>query len=410
MVFSFGKVYLFAAFALILAGSGFAIPITSCGVISSSGGYELANDISAGNGTCINITASSVALDCMGFTITGPGAYPSYGIYSNQPGTTVKNCNVDNFWAGIYYSNVVGGTILANSVASNVVQSGGIVLSGGSNNLLQDNTAVTRPGYGGSPIMLSGSSYNTLIDNYGEGLGWIGIILWDAAGVGSDHNTLTGNTGIAGSDGIILWKSNYNNLTNNTGTGTGNPGRGIYLVGAHDNYLSGNTGTATASSSYMGVVGIDLIWSSDNVLEDNTANSNGGRGIGLYGDAANGASNGNTFKANTIYSPYTEVGIAGLASGNSFYYNTFSDTAGVYVNDASGGNSWNTVVGGVNKGNLWYNVINSPNNLQIRDRPPRDGWGDSGPGWPFRQATSQGKFIGTGADNGPCITPSLCTW
>ena len=406
----FGKVYLMAAFALILAGLSFAIPIASCGAISSPGSYELSNDISAGNGTCINITAPGVTLDCTGFSINGPGTYPSFGVYSNQPSTVVKNCRINDFYAGIFFANVSGGEIRGNTIATNVRSGTGIWLVRGTGNLLDGNIATVTGAYTATPIYLQGSSWNVLTGNQGNGNLWIGIVLWDLNGAGADHNTLIGNTGSGAADGIILWGSSYNNLTNNTGTGTGNPGRGIYLVSSNGNYLSGNTGRATASTSYMGVVGIDLIWSSNNVLENNIADSQGGRGIGLYGDNATGPSNGNTFRANTVYSPYNEVGISGIASGNSFYYNTFRDTAGVYVRDESGGNTWSIFSGGVNKGNYWYNVINSRNNLQIRDKPPRDGWGDSGPGYPFSQATSEGKFVGTGADSGPCITPLLCIW
>ena len=313
----------------------------------------------------------------------------------------MRSCNVNNFWIDIYYDNVVGGTLLKNTVRSDVTQGGGIVLSRGSNNLLQDNNAVTRPGYGGNPIYLSGSSSNTLINNYGESWHWIGIVLWDLNGQGSDNNVLTGNTGIAEADGIILWRSHNNKLNGNTGTGTGNPGRGIYLVGANGNSLSGNTGIATASSSYIGVVGIDLIWSSNNVLDNNIANSQGGRGIGVYGDTTYGAANNNLFTGNTVFSPFAEVRISGnAASGNVFYRNVFTDTAGLYVQDETSGNQWDSGISGSRRqGNYWPNVLTGA--VQVIDQAPGNGWGDCGSGFPYSQATSQGKFVGPGADNAP---------
>lgn len=395
---------IFAAISFKSGEAASFAPITSCGTISASGNYELANNLSSASGTCITITAPNVNLNCLNFSITGSGVYPSTAVYSNQANTSVSNCTIDNFWKGIHFDNVSGGIVSKNTISSNVTQAMGIHLMSGSGNQLQSNSAVTRPSYGGAPIVLEGSSNNTLINNYGESDKWIGITLWDLAGVGANNNILTGNTGIGGPDGIILWNSDNNRLTSNTGIGNGNPGRGIYLVGSDGNTLDSNICRATASSTYIGVAGCDLIWSSNNYLANNQIESNGGAGLSIYGDNTNGASTGNTILNNTLSGPNIQAYIYGnAAGGNTFVRNHFSATSGLYVRDESSGNAWDNGSGSRDRqGNYWPNVLSGA--VEVIDSKPGNGWGNCGTGFPYSQATSQGKFVGPGADNAPATT------
>jgi parallel beta-helix repeat protein len=345
-----------------------------------------------------------VNLNCLNFSITGPAAYPSTAIYSNQANTSVSNCTINDFWKGIHFENVSGGSVIKNDVRSDVTQAFGIHLSGGTGNTLQDNTAITRPSYGGAAINLEGSSNNTLLNNYAESDKWIGITLWDLGGIGANNNVLTGNTGIGGADGIIVWRSHNNRLVSNTGTGTGNPGRGIYLVASNSNTLDSNICSATASATYIGVAGCDLIWSSNNYLANNQIQSNGGASLSIYGDGTNGASSGNIMADNTLSGPNIQAYIYGnAAGGNTFVRNHFTETAGIYVRDESSGNIWDTGEGSrVRQGNYWPNVLSG--SVEVIDSKPGNGWGNCGTGFPYAQATSQGKFFGPGADNAPATT------
>ncbi len=229
----------------------------------------------------------------------------------------------------------------------------------------------------------------------------IGITLWDLAGVGANNNTLTGNTGIGGADGIIVWHSDNNTLTGNTGTGTGNPGRGIYLVSADGNILNSNTCQATSSTNYIGVAGCDLIWSSNNQLTNNQIISNGGAALSMYGDSTSGASSGNVMINNTLSGPNIQAYLYGSAAGgNTFVRNHFTATSGLYVKDESSGNTWDTGPSTRDRqGNYWPNVLSGA--VQVIDSKPGNGWGNCGSGFPYSQATSQGKFVGPGADNAP---------
>ncbi len=394
----------FAAMAFKSGEAASFAPISSCGVISASGSYELTGNLLSASGTCLTITAPNVSLDCRDFSITGAGVYPSTAVYSNQSGTSVSNCVVDNFWKGIHFDGVNNGSLIKNTVNSNVSQAMGIHLQSGSTNLLQNNTVTTRPAYGGAAITLEGSSSNTLLNNYGESDKWIGITLWDLAGVGANNNTLNSNTGIGGADGIIVWNSHNNNLTGNTGTGNANPGRGIYLVSANGNILDSNTCRATATTNYIGVAGCDLIWSSNNQLTNNQIISNGGAALSMYGDSTSGASTGNVMINNTFSGPNIEVYLYGSAAGgNTFVRNHFSATSGLYVKDESLGNAWDTGSSTRDpQGNYWANVLSGA--VQVIDSKPGNGWGNCGTGFPYSQATSQGKFVGPGADNAPATT------
>ena len=51
-------------------------------------------------GTCFNVTAANVTINCNGFTITGNNASSYYGITTNAFNTTIKNCNIQNFSTG----------------------------------------------------------------------------------------------------------------------------------------------------------------------------------------------------------------------------------------------------------------------------------------------------------------------
>jgi parallel beta-helix repeat protein len=83
--------------------------------------YKLTSNISLSSGSnCLNITAENVTLDCQGRSITGSGkSNGERGVYSNQPNTTVKNCNISQFEYAIYPDGSSYGQILNNTLTSN---------------------------------------------------------------------------------------------------------------------------------------------------------------------------------------------------------------------------------------------------------------------------------------------------
>ncbi|MCK5476603.1 MAG: right-handed parallel beta-helix repeat-containing protein, partial [Candidatus Aenigmarchaeota archaeon] len=88
---------------------------------------------------CIEITANNVTLDCGGRTIDGINKVNTYGIYSNQDMTVVKNCIVRDWNNGIVFYNANNGTIHNNEPYSN--KANGILLKESKYNVLSDNNA-----------------------------------------------------------------------------------------------------------------------------------------------------------------------------------------------------------------------------------------------------------------------------
>ncbi|MEM4271467.1 MAG: right-handed parallel beta-helix repeat-containing protein, partial [Candidatus Pacearchaeota archaeon] len=96
----------FAVLVLIVfmsAGALAATLLTSCGNITSSGEYVLANDVSSTTG-CFMISASNVTLDCAGHTITFLTQLPNFeqvrAIYApawtTNDNIEIKNCKIVN--------------------------------------------------------------------------------------------------------------------------------------------------------------------------------------------------------------------------------------------------------------------------------------------------------------------------
>jgi hypothetical protein len=83
--------------------------ITTCGTITTSGSYKLANNLAAA-GNCLILDASNVTIDLDGFTISGDGTTGS-GIttFGVVEGLSVRNGTIRLFDSGI---NVFGNNML----------------------------------------------------------------------------------------------------------------------------------------------------------------------------------------------------------------------------------------------------------------------------------------------------------
>jgi hypothetical protein len=182
--------------------------ITGCGVILDQANtvYTLGNDIIKNNmnpdSSCINITAPGITLDCQNKRMRISGIEINtifHAIYSNQPYTTIKNCdivvqgpnsdsiylnganhskiiynNFNSIVAGTYYSNIEynkmiektgRGIILGggyNKVSNNIFsKSNGSIVSIFSNNNITDNVFYNN--YISSGIRISSGGSNNII-------------------------------------------------------------------------------------------------------------------------------------------------------------------------------------------------------------------------------------------------------
>ncbi len=266
---------------------------TSCGTLDAAGTtYTLSGNVSSTD-TCFEVTAANVTLDCNGYWInysTG-GAASTYGVYSNQFNTTVKNCNIiqgnrvsaNTDREGIFFNSAENGTIFRNWV--NTSNSISIRLVGSDYNNLTSNVAES---YSSSGIDIHSGLNNILVENNGTSISGTGIYLVSY----SNNTVLLRNNGVGrGSNpGIYVYSSLFNNLTENKGVSLS--GSGIILDDDSNNcILMSNNATSYAS----GFFGLYLTESSNNILINNTGR-NPLDGIGIY---LGGASNNNTLINNT---------------------------------------------------------------------------------------------------------------
>jgi len=236
----------------------------------------LTNDLLNCPGNGITMGASGITLDCDGHTISGSGSGNYRGIYlSSRNNNVIENCNIENFYNGIYLSSSDSNTLTGNTANSN--NNYGIFIYYSSNNTLTGNTADLN-NYG---IYLSSSANTNTLTNNTANSNYYGIRLSS-----SDSNTLTGNTADLNNYGIYLSSSaNTNTLTNNT-----------------------------ANSNYHG---IRLSYSDSNSFTSNTANSNY-YGILLY------SSNSNTLTGNTADLNEWGIYITGFSESNILFQNSMS--------------------------------------------------------------------------------------
>jgi len=267
--------------------------ITDCTSITQPGEYVLANDISSGASTCIDIEADNVTLDCQGHTIGGFGS--GSGIYvGGHNYVTIKNCVLSNRYYGIYLSSSSNNIISNNIINSNRY---GIYLDSSSNNNTISNNNVNANSWS---IYLSSSSNNIISNNTANDNVFDGIYLELSSNNIISNNIVNDNA----EGGIILEFTSNNTISNNTAND--NFLDGIYFYSSSDNIISNNI----VNDNGYGIV-LDL--SSNNIISNNTANSNRHNGIYLYS-----------------------------SSNNTIYNNLFKNTNNVYVADSA--NYWNTTL------------------------------------------------------------------
>ncbi|MCX6773055.1 MAG: S8 family serine peptidase, partial [Candidatus Micrarchaeota archaeon] len=67
--------------------------------------------VGLGNATVIETISLNNTVDCQGGSINGSNYSATYGIYTSQTNTTVKNCQISNLATGIFFNGVENGTI-----------------------------------------------------------------------------------------------------------------------------------------------------------------------------------------------------------------------------------------------------------------------------------------------------------
>lgn len=273
----------------VFAGFSFAEVLSNCSTLSTSDTtYTLNQSINASSGTCINVSANNVTIDCNGYSITGGGT--GSGVYSEQFNTTVRNCNIMNFETGIDFSGADNGTITDSNVSSSTDEA---IYVGADGNTLS-NLVIDSENDQESAVYIDNGDYNmltniTVTTEYSSG-----IELYEA-----EHNTITdcnaySETGI----GILVHsESGYNVIANNT---------------AISNATDDNCGSGEAGYSFCGALFIGS--SSYNLIDGNNLMANEDNGIRVSAHEDDGDYNNITNNRVTLNSG---VGII-LQSGPSY--------------------------------------------------------------------------------------------
>jgi len=201
--------------------------------------YVLMNNVSS-NGTCFNIQASNITLDCLGNQINYSAVSKGYGVsVGGYKNVTVKNCIIysTNYSTresyGIYFLYTDGGTISNNTIQSYGIYDDGVHISRGKNNTVTDNSIVA------SWIAVwidDASSLNNTIKN-NQLFGWEGGVV-----LAGDHHNVIGND-IQSKTAVTIGyaiSSYYNLIANNNLTCTSWYGSGMYIWSGHHNVIINN--------------------------------------------------------------------------------------------------------------------------------------------------------------------------
>jgi len=335
----------------------------SCGNLEIPGVYTLTQDVNA-PGTCFNITASNVELNCAGFQINYSHKSLGFGINaSGVSNVTVRNCdilqgaNLSNAHA-IIFGNITNTSFLNNTIftigvdaygftdeSSNTFASSWILIDGSNitsgddainifsaENVTITNNNITRPSEKtGEAIRLTGPpSSNFTIKSNVIYSARSAIVLQKINKSTIDYNNITLN-GSSGADGITTGVfSSHTVITNNNITFVRfvNSGTGIDILDSADFNATNNSialqhpamyGIRLRGESYRHKIvtnlitgngtGINLLDDVDfNVLENNTINITGLGSDDLDSIVLDGA--GNTFPENNNLTNNTIVNVS----------------------------------------------------------------------------------------------------
>ena len=177
----------------------------SCGTLTHS--TSLSENLTT-SGTCINITADDVELNCAGYTITGDNSYGDGIVLTGVTGVTVKNCNIINFSTGINFTIANNATILNNTIINNIHRN--LLINGNNSNITSNVITGTTTD---SSVYLSGNNHYFENNNVSGANNLTQFF-------NSNNNTITLNRINGSNYGLILSTSSnsliYNNYFNNT--------------------------------------------------------------------------------------------------------------------------------------------------------------------------------------------------
>jgi hypothetical protein len=294
-------------------------------------------------GSCITIGNDSVTLDCNGYRINydGAGGTGNHGVSAvGRNGIAVRNCIINDSSMvgsgdyGVYFGSTNNSLIQGNTIITNGTNECVGIFLNDTNNVNASGNTITTSGSSGNGINIFNST-NTLA-------------------IGNIINT---NESSMFKDGIFVFESQLSNITgNNIRSGGTSSNYGIEVRWSGNNTIHDNTIAAEGSSSYNR--GIYLVNAAENTVKDNRIFSKGESGHAIMLDY----SNHNTFISNNLSTMgMNSYGVFNLESNDSAFVATWFNftTDWIYTSAISYNNFTNTTF------DMYWGSINFPGLLQF---------------------------------------------
>lgn len=300
-----------------------------------------------------NNGGSNVSIDCQGASLIGTNASSSYGVYSSQSNTTVKNCNISKFNAGVYFNGATG-TITNNTI--NITSSNAV-----------------SPHWASAIMLISGTA--TIDSNRG----------YSTAG-----------------RGLMVYTGAVANITKNIFTTGNNPALSLSTAGSACIVVGNNLTSAVVLAGGFGALHMHNTY--NHIIANNTINMTAG--TAAVGMTTTGTVSNSQFINNTLIGAAATalVNISSTSTNNTFYWNNFTAAPNLYVDDLNGGNYYNaTTPYATNEGNFWANVLDHSVSIGGATSSAISGYyiGSNGAGYPYNSTTSLGKVSAYVVDYAP---------
>ena len=329
--------------------------IAGCGNIASSG--SLSASIST-TGTCLNITADSVEIDCRGYTISGNNAAGMAGInVTGRSNVLVRNCIISKFEHGILVSKSINFTLINTTLSQN----GNGLMAAGSN--FTNISASTFFGNGTGLGINASQSHNLTV----------GYTIFTSNKVSINLNasvnfSISNSEQNNASNGTRLVYSNYSIFVNDTFIGRG--------VGFGINATS-SSNVSVLQSTFINFTYAFFASDSSNLTIFNSTILNSSAGINLNSSFAgivsnvtlSGTASGTAISLNgftnfsIIFSTISNYSIGILARSNSNFFYLFNSsirnvptgtTYGIYFDTGNTGNITRAFIQGKRTGTGFY--------------------------------------------------------
>jgi parallel beta-helix repeat protein len=324
--------------------------------------YTLYNNVSS-TGTCFNVTANNVTIDCNGYKINySTNGTLGYGVYSYQNYTNVTSCiitegnSTTNSKHGVYYNGVSSGVVTKNNITPMGTYSYGVNLVSSPDNTISQNTMI----YGANKvgIYIQSSSHNasvisnniTSTSSYAQG-----IILTQTDNHIIENNTIS--TSSSATAGILLSNSRNNTVNFNNITVVSSLGIELRTTNKDDC-------NQTMSSNYVNDFLLNYS-EEDNVVFDSLPNGYGQIIVSLSDNVtvsnSNFTNDGLTF-CGVTNSRVENNNFSSYGAGNLLSSSTDNNITGNYYQISSASSASLTLMWGSNDNYVAHNTFNNTNN------------------------------------------------